>query len=251
MRALDRDRMRQATAWLATGLLALSASIARAGPPYFTDDPEPTDLGHWEIYAFGSASGTPSRWDGATGFDLNYGAAKNLQITATLPLDIVHDRGTHIAAGDIELGAKYRFFHNDQAGFSIAVFPRVFIPTAGRRFGSGKVGVLLPIWAQKDFGDWSLFGGGGYTINPGAGNRNFWQSGLALRRTLSPRLSLGGEIAHRGADAAGGRDYTAVNLGAIYRLNKIASVLLSGGPGIAHAQSGGKYNLYAALGLNF
>lgn len=27
----------------------LSSSSANAGPPFLTDDPEPTDLGHWEI----------------------------------------------------------------------------------------------------------------------------------------------------------------------------------------------------------
>ena len=35
--------------------LAGSATAAFAGPPYLTDDPIPTDTGHWEIYAFGRA----------------------------------------------------------------------------------------------------------------------------------------------------------------------------------------------------
>jgi hypothetical protein len=34
--------------------VALCASMepAFAGPPFITDDPEPVDLGHWEVYGF-------------------------------------------------------------------------------------------------------------------------------------------------------------------------------------------------------
>ncbi len=31
---------------------ALLATTAQAGPPYFTDDPTPTDERHYEIYGF-------------------------------------------------------------------------------------------------------------------------------------------------------------------------------------------------------
>ena len=56
------------------------ARQARAGPPFITDDPEPVDLGHWEVYAFsdgafdgGSATGVgPS-------IEVNYGAARCCQ----------------------------------------------------------------------------------------------------------------------------------------------------------------------------
>jgi len=60
---------------------------AVAGPPCATEDPEPTDLGHWEIYLFGAAGGAHGAWDGAAGADLDHGAFENVQLTATLPLD--------------------------------------------------------------------------------------------------------------------------------------------------------------------
>jgi hypothetical protein len=40
---------------------ALLSLPALAGPPYITDDPEPTDTGHYEIYFFRRAK-TPTRW---------------------------------------------------------------------------------------------------------------------------------------------------------------------------------------------
>src|SRR3982074_3042164 len=66
--------------------MVLIARPALAGPPYVSDDPEPTNYKHFEIYTF--SNGTASRGDigGASGIDFNYGAAPNLQLTATLPM---------------------------------------------------------------------------------------------------------------------------------------------------------------------
>ncbi len=40
------------------------AAPAVAGPPYLTDDPVPTDTGHWELYAFTVDEGHGSAFDG-------------------------------------------------------------------------------------------------------------------------------------------------------------------------------------------
>jgi hypothetical protein len=231
--------------------MAMSATAAFAGPPYATDDPEPTELGDWEIYAFAAGTSADRSLDGATGVDLNYGPLPDVQLTATLPIAFTREGGrSHAGPGDVELGIKYRFFHDEAAGFSIAIFPRAILPTASRRFGTGRVRLLLPVWAQKDFGPWSLFGGGGYTINPGAGNRDFWQSGLTLTRNLTPRLSLGAEVTHQGPDAAGVRSATALGVGGIYHVAGPFSLLFSGGPVFEH-RGGTGVNFYTALGLSF
>ena len=235
---------------LGAGAAALWTGAALAGPPYATDDPEPTDTGHWEIYASAAGTRIHGAFEGGTGFDLNYGPAPNVQLTATLPLDISHDGGTRVGAGDVELGVKYRFLHDARADFSVAVFPRVILPTADRRFGTGRVRLLLPVWAQQDFGPWSLFGGGGYTLNPGRGNRNFWQSGLALTREVAPGLSLGAEIAHQSPDEKGGRSTTALGAGGGVHVAGPFSLLFSGGPLFEH-RGGTGFNLYVALGVNF
>lgn len=236
-------------------LLALASMPAMAGPPYVTDDPEPTDLGHWEIYNFASGEGAHRDWDGAIGFDLNYGAVKDVQLTATLPLALTHEggpggAGTRAGAGDVELGVKYRFVHDEAAGFQMAIFPRTILPTGGKRFGTGRASFLLPIWAQKDVGPWSVFGGGGYTINPGTGNRDFWQAGLAVTRDLSKRLSLGGEATWQGADSTGGHATAGLGVGGIYKLGGPFVLLVSGGPTKEHQGPTG-WRGYAALGLNF
>ena len=236
--------------WLSqAAALGLISTAATAGPPYLTDDPMPTDTRHWEIYNFAAGTAGHGAVDGVAGLDLNYGAVPGVQLTATLPIAFVHDRGTDAGLGDVEIGVKYRFFQ--RGAVSAAVFPRLILPTADRGFGTGRVRMLLPVWAQVDSGPWSLFGGGGYTLNPGSGNRNFWQTGLALTREMGSRLSLGAEVTHETRDAPGGRSTTSLGAGGIVKLSGPFSLLFSGGPAFEHHRAGADWNFYAAVGLNF
>ena len=72
--------------------------------------------------------------------------------------------------------------NDERAGLQVAVFPGITLPTASHGLGAGRVTALLPVWLQSDKGPWSFFGGGGYAINPGPGNRNYWTGGLAATR---------------------------------------------------------------------
>jgi hypothetical protein len=234
------------------GALVLACSApAFAGPPYETDDPEPTELGHWEIYNFVDVDGRAGQADGTAGLDLNYGGAKGLQLTATLPIAFARQSGAawRFGRGDIELASKYRFVNDEKHGWQAAVFPRVILPTATRGLGGTHARVLLPLWVQKDLGKTSVFGGGGYEINPGSGNRDFWQAGVAVTRDFSEKLSLGAEVAWSSPDVRGGDSSTGVNLGLIRKLGGPFALLFAAGPSL----SGGKaaYHGYAALSLNF
>jgi hypothetical protein len=230
---------------------ALLPSAAYAGPPFLTDDPEPTDTGHWEIYApLVEGSGRGADYEGSVGIELNYGAARNLQLTAGLPANYVHDDlGFHWGRGDLELSAKYRFYHDDAAGLSIAAFPGVTLPTASHGMGNPKVTALLPIWAQKNMGPWSVFGGGGYAINPGPGNRDYWTGGVALAREVSKSLLLGIEVDRQGADTIDGRAATSLGLGAILQLKPPFRLLASGGPTFVDGGSTG-FHTFMAKGLD-
>jgi hypothetical protein len=234
----------------AAAALVTVAAPAWAGPPFDTDDPEPTDTGHWEIYNFAAGARADGAFEGSGGFDLNYGAWKGVQLTATLPLDFVRGPGRRTNIGDVELGVKYRFFRNEKAGLQVSIFPRIILPTSGKTYGSGKAALLLPVWGQKDLGKWSLFGGGGYVVNPGAGNRGYWQTGFALTREVSPRLSLGAEATYHGRDAEDAKPTATLGVGGIWRIKGPVSLLASAGPSFA-GRHGDRYHAYIALGLSF
>jgi hypothetical protein len=231
---------------------ALWSSSVRAGPPFLTDDPEPTDTGHWEIYApLFEATGSGRDFEGSLGAEINYGAVENVQVTIGLPAAYRHDaQGWHGGAGDLEASVKYRFYHNERAGLQVAFFPGVTLPTASRGLGAGHVTALLPVWAQKDFGPWSVFGGGGYAINPGAGNRDYATAGVALTRRFGDRLLLGVEAERQGADAVGGRASTSLGIGAIYDLPGPFRLLASVGPAFEDGGSSA-FHSFVALGLDF
>lgn len=232
---------------LAAAMALLSPAAARAGPPFITDDPEPVDQGHWEFYAFadgafedGSATGVgPS-------VEINYGAAPNLQLhlIGNLAYDAPAGRPRQYRLGDTELGAKYRFITPGKDGWypEVGVFPLVELPTgnARRGLGAGYVDVFLPVWIQKDFGDWTTYGGGGYWINPGPGNRNYWFVGWLLQRQVTKKLALGAELFHQTSSMVGRPDSTGFNAGGQYDFTDHYHLLFSAGRGgLAYAVDGG------------
>lgn len=236
-------------AFVALALLSTSVPVA-AGPPYLNDDPVPTDTGKWEIYAFFAGHGQHTDVDADAGIDLNYGPIRNVQLTATLPVSFSRARGRwQSGTGDVEIGIKYRFLNGDGSGISAAIFPRAILPTSS--IGNDeRTRFLLPLWLQKDFeGGTSLFGGGGYEINPGPGNRDFWLAGSALTHDFGSGVSAGVEVSHQSPDKIGASATTNAGLGAIARLSGSMSLLVSAGPGWSAGRS--SYHFYGALGLNF
>lgn len=210
------------------------AQPVHAGPPYLTDDPEPTDPQHWEIYNFVGGQREPAGNSVDLGEDINYGPAPDLQLTMTLPLH--QETGTSLVAGNVELAVKWRFArqHPGTSSVDASFFPRLILPT-GRE--ASRVQLLLPIWVERDFGPWSVFGGGGYTLNPGRGNRDFAALGVVVARTVLPGWQLGVELNRQGATAVGDRTVTALNIGSMIHITGPFSWLASLGQGLDRRQT--------------
>lgn len=238
---------------LVAAFFVLESGAACAGPPYVTDDAEPTDFQKFEIYTFGSGTATREGRDGETGIDFNYGGAQDLQLTAVLPLahETPRHGGTLAGIGNIELAAKYRFLHQDDFGWDVAVFPRVFLPSLSAHSGDRHGSVLLPLWVEKDWGPWSTFGGGGCALNKGGGSRNYCLAGWALSRQMLPALTVGAEIYHQTADVRDGKASTGLGVGATYDLSGHYHLMGSYGPGIQNAAETNRRSWYAALLMTF
>ncbi|MGH7168756.1 MAG: transporter [Gemmataceae bacterium] len=238
-------------AWAVAGVIAWTTS-AGAGPPYLSDDAEPTDDGHFEIYLFGNGTTTHDDAGGQTGIDFNYGAAPDLQLTATLPADYEYPTGGHLASGlgNVEFAAKYRFLHQESFGWDVAIFPRVFLPS-GSSLGEHHASFLLPIWLEKDWDQWSTFGGGGCTVDRGQDSRDFCLAGWALTRRILPALQIGAELFHQTADTKDGRASTIFGVGATYDLNQYAHLMGYVGAGLQNAAATGSATWYASVLFTF
>jgi len=236
----------------------IETGAAIAGPPYRTDDPEPVEEGHWEVYGFSTAMHVQGDTSGTLpGLEVNYGAAPDLQLHLIAPVAFDKPSGTATrwGAGDTELGVKYRFVAEDDKGWrpQIGIFPLLELPTgdADRGLGTGRAHVFLPVWVQKSIGPWTSYGGGGYWINPGPGNKNYWFAGWLVQRQVTDNLAIGAELFHQTADTSGGADQTGFNIGAVFDITENHHLLVSAGRGIEHAAATNQFSYYVAYQLTF
>jgi hypothetical protein len=221
--------------WMFASLLP---APALAGPPFQTDDPEPVEHKHWEIYI---ASQFKHNRDGDLAtlpqVELNYGIFPNTQIHLIVPFQYNSPSGeeAHYGYGDTELGVKFRFIQETEWIPMVGIFPLVELPTGNQNegLGNGKAQFFIPLWLQKSWGPWTSYGGGGYWINPGDGNKDWWFFGWEVQREISKALTLGGELIYRTADTDGGDNSFGFNLGAIINLTENHHILFSAGSDIS------------------
>lgn len=255
--ARSPSMLRRALAALGAAVCLVGAP-AHAGPPFITDDPEPVDLDHWEVYGFSTGVHTADDTNATlAGLEVNYGAAPNLQLHLIAPLAYDDPKGgdAKTGLGDTELGVKYRFVTPGKDDWfpQVGIFPLLELPTgnAEQGLGSGVTRLYLPVWLQKDVGKWTTYGGGGYWINPGAGNRNYWFAGWLVQRQVTDNLAIGAEVFHQTAQTVDGKESTGFNLGVVYDLNEHYHLLVSAGRGLQDAAASNDFSYYLAIQHTF
>src|SRR5579863_2064295 len=240
-------------------LIVLTAlPIAYAGPPFLTDDPEVVPYRHAEINFFSQGTNTERKMAGVLpGIDANYGLFLDVQIHILAQMSYNATSEKHSLSGDLsdipydygytEFGVKYSFISETSRRPLVAVYPFIEVPTSGRDFGAGNYQEFLPVWLEKNFGPWQTFGGGGYWINPGDKNKNYWFSAWALERKVTEDLTLGGELFRQTASTADGRDSSGFNLGGSYSFSEKYHLLFSAGRGIENVNETNQLSYYLAL----
>lgn len=228
-------------------------SAAFAGPPYITDDPDPTETGHYEIYLFASGTRTQDGKDGAFGLDMSWGAAPDLQLSLTVPVAFENSNGGPFigGVGNVEIAAKYRILHQETIGIDLSVFPRVFLPSASNRVGDQHASLFLPVWLGKHMGQWTTFGGGGCALSDAADSKDFCLVAWAVTYRVHDDLELGAEIYHQTPDAVGGLHTTGLGFGARYDKSETLHFVGSIGPGIQNADETNQLSAYAAVLFTF
>jgi len=243
-------------------LCCLSAPFgsANAGPPFRTDDPEPVDYQHWEFYTFTTGTHVSGDTSGALpAWEFNYGIFPSAMVHVSAPIAFDHPTGglTLVGLGDVELGFKYRFIEQDKDSSrpSVGMFPLIELPTGdqARSLGSGHARAFLPIWLQKDFGEWTTYGGGGYWINQSGayGDQNYWFAGWLLQRKITEKLTFGGELFYQTADKVGGVQSAGFNLGGQYDFDEHNHLLFSAGRGFMNASATNLYSWYLGWQITY
>jgi hypothetical protein len=233
--------------------MLLAASPLLAGPPFRTDDPETVEYRNWEFYV---ATQYANDKDGISGtaphLEVNYGVVPNVQLHLLVPSVFDKPRGapTLYGPGDLELGVKYRFIQEGDYHPMVGTFPILHVPTGNqnRGLGNGDPQLFLPIWLQKSFGPWKSYGGGGYWLNPGTDNKNYWYAGWLIQRDITKWLTVGGEIFYQTPPTRDGDHQTGYNLGAIVNFTDNHHFIVSAGSDI-HGPN--LFSFYAAYLLTW
>lgn len=216
----------------------LPVATVNGAEPFITDDPKPEEPGHWEINLASENFRTAEGWSGHIFHaDVSVGILPDLELNFLAPLayDALAHGPTHVGYGDTELGFKYRFMKEKTSHVEAAFAPIVYLPTGNHHFdlGNGKAQLFLPLWLQKTLGKWTVYGGSGYTFNPGdVDNHDFWYAGLVVNRKISEKLALGLEFFHFSPDKKGGISPTGLNFGIDYDFSEHYHLLAAAGHSI-------------------
>ena len=237
-----------------SGLL-FTAFPAWCGPPFVTDDPEPVEYRHHEMYI---ASEQVNTQDGKTVtpmIEYNYGALPDLQLNITVPYVFNSPTGQveQQGVGDLVLGAKYRFLQETDSQPMMAIYPVIVTPNgdANKGLGNGGTQIFLPIWIQKKWGNWQSYGGGGYWFNKVQDSGNHWYFGWALQNNILDHITIGVEMFHETDQLPADTSSTGFSLGGIYNLDQHNRLLLSVGRGLTDISTQNRFSSYIAYGLTW
>lgn len=236
--------------------LALLSEAAHAGAPFLTDDPNVVATGHYELLVFYQQTLSGDGRSGTLpGLELHYGPVERLELDLIAPLAFSTPRGerTQRGYGDTILGLKYSLLDEGEANPQIGFAPKLDLPTgnADRGLGSGGAALFLPIWIQRTRGDFRTYGGGGYWINRGSNNRNYWFAGLEAEYRFTTAWTLGAEVFYTTPQTSLSRSTTGFNVGGSYVFSPHDQVLYSLGRGLRNVSETNRISSYIGYQLSY
>jgi hypothetical protein len=222
-------------------LCCSSASKAQGGPPYYTNDSGTPGSRNWEInlgympflYSGHATSHIPD-------VDVNYGLGDRIQLTFENAW--LRDRnGTDAAKyglGQDELGLKWRFYENKDAGFEISTFPQLSVNNPNhsveRDITPPGASLIIPVEFKKKLGPIDVNWEVGYNaVHLGPDG---WLAGLMVGRNLSKKLEIDAEFYGLGTFYNSENQQT-LGAGARYKLRPPFVLLLMAGRSVAPAHN--------------
>lgn len=222
--------------WVAVLACSMTA-LASAGPPYETDDPDPTQYRNYEIYYYGDYHRVGENINGSIStLEFNYGLFPNTQFSFDIPGAFSPTpQGTQYGLGDIGIGLKYRFVAETAGRPQISFYPSITLATGDPRngLGEGRGTLFLPLWVQKSYGAWTIFGGAGLQLDREGSTQASWHEGIAIARDFGETTNIGVEVYHQTPDGVAQPSYTDLGVGYIHDIGKYHAFLFSFGRALA------------------
>lgn len=238
------------TIWLFFFLIFVFQSFVYAGQ-FVTEDPVPTEYGHYEINPYVYEEKVRSlNVPELPSAEFNMGVYPELQAHMIIGTLLYALRKGSNAYGytDTEIGMKYRFVQETDDFPQLGFYPKIILPSGDVERGTGEGGASesVPVWFLKNWGGWKLSGGGGYTFTQAPDTFNFPFGGLLLQHDLTKELTLGGEFYAQGKFASDYRSHLRFTFGGNYNFTEEFGILFSVGHSIA-----GEKILAGYIGLDF
>jgi hypothetical protein len=213
---------------------------------------------HWTVAFAGLYThrrGETAGW--APSFEVDYSVDDRLQLHAMAPLafDRFGSGSTHFGLGDIEIGARYRFIDDDPQSWqpALAFYPLVDFPSGreSTNLGTGSTHAFLPLWLSKTIDQWTLYGGGGYWINPGPLNKTWTFLDVGVIRSLTEKWLLTGDLFYASSSKTSLKEQTGFDVGLRYNITEGQQAALSIGRGLQNASVTNQLTAYLAYILTF
>lgn len=167
----------------------------------------------------------------------NVGVYPDVQFFAAVPATLAAPKKlpSQYGYGDVRLGVKYRFVHETETLPSIALYPKITLPSGDAAKGLGNRTWIgrFPVWIQKKFGMWKITTGGGYYVNQAKQERNYPFGGVLIQLQVTKYLMLGNEFVAEGIVNRNNRAKLISNFGGSYFFNPNSFLAFSIGHSIA------------------
>jgi hypothetical protein len=244
-----------ATCLLVSALVVFPIN-ARCGAPFATDDPGTVAPAHVELLLFyqGTLDET-GRTGVLAGLELHVAVFEGIEADVTTPLafSTASAASTQRGYGDTTLGIKWRLIRESEALPLVSLVPKVIIHTGNsdRGLGNGGSQAFLALAAQKTVGRFQTYGNGGYWINNGSDNRNYWFVGGQAQYAFSDRWIIGAEIYYTTAQTKGQSASTGFNVGGYYVFDPHRQLLFSAGRGLQNVAETNRVSTYLGWQLSF
>ncbi len=135
----------------------------------------------------------------------------------------------------------------------MAFAPNITMPSGieERGLGAGHFQVSLPIWLDRAFNTWTVFGGASYNVNPGQDQLNWWFTGVGVKYNINARWTAGAEVYYAAVAERGQKSSTAFNVGVICNITENHHLNMSVGRNLTNAKQNNEFATFVGYQLTF